>query len=457
MKNLKSYFLLTGLIFSLQLSSQELITTGNDDPTVLSPVLDTLKKPGKFSEFLKEIRWSVDILAFGRTNDFAEEPGTLNPENRVAELRAYDGGLYVRPELKYTNSKLGIYIKPRLNIDINAANGSFFAEENYEDEFFFQELKLRWYLNQSVAITAGRYLKTIGSSVFINPSNPFFIDPGRLNPKFEIRPMDFIEFNYSKSNWAFSLIANIHEGLSPTFEQPFFEFERRYAILAEYYGSAENIGALFSIDESERIHFGYFGQKNISEAVVAWIDGSLEYKPNRFYPERGHSTGLIGYDMVNGSANEKLFATALIGASYTLKIGPTLQLEYFYNGKGYTDSEFELFQEMIAASVDYNFDVTQLLSDRNLGRGINPGMPYLRRHYLFSQVGQNDLFSQLNFNVRYFYSLEDQSSQVSSLIEWNVMPSLELHTVLLKNFGGRDTDFNRFLDHQYMFGFIYKF
>ena len=415
---------------------------------------DTLRKKKPFKEVLNNINWALDVLTFARQTEFADELGTLNPENRIARLNRYDGGVYIRPDLKYLSNQFSIWVKPRLNLDIDGDRGSFFDSDNVASEFFFQELKARWNFDEQFYLAAGRYLKVIGSSVFINPSNPFFIDPGRFNPKFEIRPMDFVEFNYSKGSWSFSLLANLHEADTPIFEEPFFEFKKRFAFLAEYYGSAENLGAILSIDENQRTHLGFYGQKNINEAVVAWIDGSVEYKPNRFYPVRGHETGLIAYDMINGEANEQLFLTTLVGASYTFNFGPTLQLEYFFNGKGYSDEEFETFQDMIASSVDYNFDVTRLLSDRNLGRGINTGMPYIRRHYVFSQIGQNDLFDQLNFNVRYFYSFDDNSSQVSSLIEWNVTYNLEIHAILLKNFGGRDTDFNRFLDHQFMFGFL---
>lgn len=447
-------------ILSSQVSLAQMVSELDEIPVTKydeERVLDTVKKPSVLKKIAENVRWSVDILAFGRQGEFADEPGTLNPENRIARLSTYDGGLYLRPELKYTNKNFGVWIKPRLNLDFKDNTSNQSGEDDFEAEFYFQELKVRWYINQSSYLIAGRYLKNIGSSVFINPSNPFFIDPGRLNPKFEIRPKDFVEYNLSKNRWSFSLIANLHEGQSPLFQEPFFEFDRRYALFAEYYGDSDNYGAIFSMDEAERIHFGYFGQKTVNEAVVAWIDGSVEYKPNRFYPQQGHSTGLIAYDMVNGSENEKVFYTALAGISYTFKIGPTLQLEYYFNGKGYSDEEFDLFQEVIASSVNYNFDITRVLSDRNLGRGINTGMPYIRKHYLFSQLGQNDVFDQLNFNFRYFYAFEDSSSQFSSLIEWNVTPSLEIHSIVLKNFGGRDTDFNRFLDHQIMLGLLYKF
>ncbi|MEM9824516.1 MAG: hypothetical protein AAF985_25745, partial [Bacteroidota bacterium] len=152
--------------------------------------------------------------------------------------------------------------------------------------------------------------------------------------------------------------------------------------------------------------------------------------------------------------NDRLFPVALLGASYTLNAGPTIQLEYLYNGQGYTEEEFDLFTEMVASSSLYNFDVTKDLSNINLGRAINPGMPYIRRHYAFVQVNQNDVWDRLNYNLRYIYSFEDQSHQTSALLEWNI-GRVELFTVLFANFGGRDTDLNRLIDSQLMFGAKY--
>ncbi|MEL6863506.1 MAG: hypothetical protein AAFP19_03760 [Bacteroidota bacterium] len=401
--------------------------------------------------------YTVDIMAFGRAAQFAEAIGTVNPDNRVAQLNNYDVGLYFRPELKYRGDKLGLWAKPRLNIDVDLDEEGL-TKEDYATDFYFQELKGKWQINNSLYLLAGRYLKEMGTSLFVNPSNPFLVNNGRLNPKIEIRPMDFIELNFStKSAWSFSLIANINEADSPIYQEPFFDFKRNYGLMAEYYGLAENIGVLASMDEDGKFHLGAYGQKNLTEAVLLWTDFSLNYNYNRFYPVQGHWTDpqLLDYDMINGSKNDGFSGAGLLGASYTLNIGPTIQVEYFFNGKGYTNDEFEMLLRSIDSSSRYSFDVTRDLANSNLGRALNTGMPFIRRNYLFFQVGEQDRFEQLNYNLRYIYSIDDQSSQFSSLIEWN-LNSFEIYSVLLMGFGGRDTDLNLLLDFQLMLGIIYK-
>ncbi|MEM9823193.1 MAG: hypothetical protein AAF985_19085, partial [Bacteroidota bacterium] len=309
-----------------------------------------MAQPSQQDSFTHRFRWGLDVLPFARTTAFAEELGTVNPNNRVAELSKLSFNSYFRPRFNYRLSKdrelLSVWIKPRLNLDFAADQGLLeeTATEEFVADFFFQEFKAKWQINQSLYLLAGRYLKEMGTSIFINPSNPFLPNPGRLNPKLEQRPMDFIELNFAtKTDWNFSLIANIHQAQNPNYEFPSFDFARSYGLQTEYYGASANIGALLSIDENRKYHLGVYGQKNIGEAVVVWTDASLSYNINRFYPIRGHWTDpqLLDFDMVSTSENDRLFPVALLGASYTLNAGPTIQLEYLYNGQGYTEEEFD--------------------------------------------------------------------------------------------------------------------
>lgn len=423
--------------------------------------VDAIKNAQQDS-FEHEFKWGIDALPFHRISAFAEEEGSINPRNRVAQLSKLDFGLYLRPAFNYRLRKnrelLSVWIKPRLNLDFPIDRGLSEDEDQFEAAFFFQEFKAKWQISENIFLLGGRYLKETGTSIFINPSNPFLPNPFRLNPKFEQRPMDFVELNFTtQTDWDFSLISNVYQAQNPNYEFPLFDFSRSYALQGEYYGDSENLGAIFSIDENRKYHLGFYGQKNIGEAIVAWVDASLTYNINRFYPVDGHWTDpeLLEFDMINGDKNDEVFPVALIGASYTTNLGPTVQLEYLYNGQGFNDEEYDMLNEVIASSAIYNFDITKDLSNINLARAINPGMPYMRRHYVFTQVNQNDVWDQFNYNLRYIFSIEDQSHQASALLEWNV-GAFEFFSVMLFNFGGRDTDLNRLLDSQLMFGATYS-
>ena len=420
--------------------------------TEAAPIADSLQH---------EWSWSADILLFSRTNEFAKKVGTINPDNRVAELSDYDMGLYLRPKLRYQLNKdrelFGLWVQPRLNMEVDLSNATL-TEDDYDMEFYFQELKAKFQINKSLYVMGGRYLKEMGTSIFINPSNPFILDPGRINPKIEQRPMDFVELNYStEKSWEFALFANVYKGENFHYDFPYFDFERSYGLLADYYGDALNIGLVSMFDEGGKVHLGSNGQANLTEALVVYNDLAFIRKPNRFYPVNGHWTDpqLLEYDMINGSKNDQFFFHGLVGLSYTTLLGPTVSLEYYYNGLGYDEEEAELLQEQIAHSSTYNFDVTKDLANINLARSINPGILYNRRHYLFSSIGDTDVWGQLDYNLRYVASFEDQSHQLSALTEWR-FGNFEAFAVLLFNFGGRDTDLNRLLDRVAMLGVIYR-
>lgn len=407
------------------------------------------------------VKFYTQVMGFGRFAGFQTGNQSVNPDNRVARLNPSEAGLYVRPDLTIQAGKTEFWIKPRLHLDGKNAldrGGWTLANDHATLQLFFQELRARWQISDRIYVQGGRYLKQIGTSIFLNPSNPFIVNTGRLNPKIELVPMDLIELKFSaRESWNFSLIANVGHAGVLQYKQPFFTFRPTYGFQVENYGNAHNLGLVLTTDKDRRFHAGFYGQSNLTEATVVWVDVALDRNINRFYPVGGHSTQLLNYEMVNGEQNDKTFFTGLAGISYTLNDGPTLTAEYYFNGKGYTRSEADRLNAMVSSAGTYNFDVTRLLSTMNLGRTLNAGMPYTRRHYVFTQLVQNDLFDRVNVGLRNLYSVDDRSNQVSSLIECDLNDTTELYGLFLKNVGPNQADLTRLLRHQAMIGLIYKF
>lgn len=401
---------------------------------------------------VKKLNYSIDIFPFLRTFDFKKDEKTINPNNEIAKLDELRYNTYFRPDLKYENKNLNISFKPRLNFEF---------DENFNskvNDIFIQELKVNYNFSEKINFVGGRYFKSIGISNIINPSNVFFLESVALNPKIELLSMDFVEFKYSiNDSWNMQFIANVSEAKEPIYKKPFFEeYQRRYALLLENYSNNNMKGVIFSADESGRLDLGYYGQLNVNEAFLFWIDGKLNYNPYRFYPIEGHPTGLVDYAMINGEKNEKLFITNLIGMSYTFKNGSFFNAEYYYNGLGFDNNEIRVFNNLINDASNYTFDITKEISKQNLGRAINPGMTFIRQNYLFTQFGQNDLFDKVNYFIRYFHCFDDKSNQISSLIEWNILENVELNSVILFNLGKDTNSFNRLINNMIMFGLIYR-
>ncbi|MDQ1152382.1 hypothetical protein QE382_004366 [Sphingobacterium zeae] len=400
--------------------------------------------------------FSMDVLTFSRNLRFRENEHTVNFENRVAKLDRGDFGAYFRPLISFEIDNIKLDIQPRLNTEYDQIN-----KEYVLDNFFFQKFKADVQLGTKVKLSGGRYFKTIGTSLITNPSNLFFIETNPINPKLEIAPKDFFEIAFSATkDLNINLIANLGKGEDKYYVAPYFDFKRQYGVQVDFYSGSFQNGLIFSIDESKRWGVGTYGQKTVGNSLVFWIDANLKYKPNRFYsqiPMAPEIRDIINYEMVNGEENSHVYVQGLFGMSYTFNFGPTLNLEYYHNGIGYNRSQLDRYWTMIYQASDYNFDISEQLSNRNMGRAINPGMQFIRKNYIFSQFGQNDLFGKLNFFVRYLNCLDDKSQQLSALIEYNLSNRLELFTTVLFNpTRNTKTDFGRLVKNQIMTGLIYR-
>ena len=396
----------------------------------------------------------MDVMGFVRESAYDDSTGSINPGNQVAQLNSNDGGIYFRPNIRYKGDHLSFWFDPRLNFDMEPQSNS---KHNLSRDYFVQSLKARYQVNESMYLMAGRYIKEIGPSVLYNPSNPFVIETGRLNPKLEIHSMDFIEANVvANTEWEATLIANVGRADNEIYREPFFKFEETYGLLVDYYGMSENYSFLVSSNDRDQYHLTLFGQKTVSDAVLMWAELALDRNINRFYaierPESGRAP--FAYDVVNGELNEKWFSTALVGLSYSFEFGPTVKLEYFYTEKGLNKKQANVFFDAIEEASSQIQSPFKQLSMRNLARSINTGQPYLRRNHIFLQIGENDIQGVLSYSLRYMYSIDDGSRQYSGVLEWFLTDSVEMFLVGLINDGHQRSNFGRLVEHQFMFGFI---
>ena len=84
-------------------------------------------------------------------------------------------------------------------------------------------------------------------------------------------------------------------------------FEKIYAVKLDYTGSSGYASIIHSYRESDQNQTGFFAGWNASDALLLYTEGNVKYK------DKG------GYQ---------------IGASYTLEIGPTVNVEYLHDNNG---------------------------------------------------------------------------------------------------------------------------
>ncbi|MEA2013927.1 MAG: hypothetical protein U9N38_01240, partial [Thermodesulfobacteriota bacterium] len=149
----------------------------------------------------------------------------------------------------------------------------------------------------------------------------------------------------------------------------------------------------------------------------------------------------------------------LAGGSYTLEMGPTLTVEYLYNGPGYSNTQADAYYRLRREAAEaYGLTgLIQSLSRLTLSRTADPKLRFMRRNYVMFQYNHNDIKDILNLTFRWTQNMDDGSGQFTSIVECFMGDHTQLFLVGSVNSGGRDTEFRTPLGCQCMIGLEYTF
>jgi len=329
------------------------------------------------------------------------------------------------------------------------------GESDSEDDWLINEWLARLKMTDNLFISYGRENLQWGPSFLFSPSNPFFRDNGRDNPKREIPGMDFARLVWLPDfSWSISLIANLEEG-----EQDFlfYDFEKSYALKLDYNGQESYAGLLLSYQEKDRTKLGFFAGWTATDALLLYSEGSISLGTNVLYPTEANNPFSASMEATDDKESS-LDGVFLMGSSYTLEMGPTVTMEYLYNGPGYNGSQADRFYQLReSASETYNLPRHSGLSRLTLSLTADPKMRFLRKNYLMLQYIQNDILNVLNLTFRWVQNLDDGSGQFISIIEYFLGDHIGLFSIGSINTGNHDTEFRTFLDAQWMIGMEYTF
>jgi len=228
--------------------------------------------PSLWNEVAEGFDYSLRIIAFSNYQDVANS--TQNPENDFFRIPRYVTQGELRPDFRFVFRRLDLSAKPRMNIRWNVGeDGRVAGESEVEDDWFINEWLARLTMTENLFVSYGRENLQWGPSYLFSPSNPFFRDNGRDNPKREIPGMDFARLVWLPDfSWSISLIANLDEG-----EQafPFYGFEKSYALKIDYNGQESYAGLILSRQEQDRAKLGFFAGWTATDALLLYGEGSL--------------------------------------------------------------------------------------------------------------------------------------------------------------------------------------
>ncbi|MBN2123998.1 MAG: hypothetical protein JW821_06880 [Deltaproteobacteria bacterium] len=416
---------------------------------------DTPSDQNIFAYLNEHFEHSLRILSFGIYQDPAQT--TQNPGNAFLKLPRYRADLEVRPDIALNLERLHLSVKPRLKLqrrqweeDVRS------GEKQWDVEGFVNEWLFRVRVADGLFFSYGRENLQWGPAYLLSPSNPFFRDNGRSNPKQEVPGMDFARIVWLPgAAWTLSLIANTEEGRQPISPDL---FQRTYALKADYTGQESYGSLVLSHREGDRTRLGMFGGWTATDALLLYGEGAFARGAGGLYPRT--DDGPIGFGLYPVlEQSSSLEATVLLGASYTLELGPTLTLEAVHDSPGYNEGEADLFYRLRGSAAEA-WEISgpgRALAARTLAQTSDPGLRLFRRNYLMFQVQENDIRDLLNLTFRWTQNLDDHSGQFISMAEVFLGDHLGLFSIGTVNAGGGETEFGSILDLQWMIGLEYTF
>lgn len=384
---------------------------------------------------------------------------TQNPQNGFLKLYRYSYEVNLRPDFFITLPHLKGMLKPRLNSYYRTLeDGVLKGKSDDQTEGFINEWRLQGELTPSFFLSYGKEKLLWGSALFANPSNPFFKDnEKKSNSKIELKGKNFIRLVYIPNNaMTISFIGNVRKDDDTAAQE---QFKRAYAVKMDVTGKDYLIGLIGSRKETESIRLGGYGQWTLSDPMFIYYDATATRGTNALYPELSVGNPL-GYEFVEKYKDENsIFATALVGVSYTLLDGSTFNLEYLHNSSGYNSDEASRYLLLRQRASEHFFDNNALssISAKVLLEANDPGLLFLRKNYAMVQYMKKEIKDVLDIILRYTYNLDDGSGSLVSVLEWGVSDNVKFFNINNINMGGQNADFRSIIERSFMFGIEYSY
>jgi hypothetical protein len=394
--------------------------------------------------------YNLKTLGFGTFQQAADS--AQNPANDFLQIPRYMAELEVRPDARLTLWRFDFSVKPRLHLAWQAwEDGRRAGDTEVDAEVFVNAWLARFRLTESLVLSYGRENLQWGPAFLFSPSNPFFRDNGRLNPKREVPGADFARLVWLPgSAWTLSLLANLDAGRQ---EFHTFEFQKTYALKLDYTGPSAYASVMPSYQEGGRFRLGWFAGWTATDALLFSMEGTLARGIQALYPVAARHP--FGASLAPVKDDDKSLAgIILLGGAYTLDIGSTLTMEYIYNGPGYSSDQAKAYYQLRqqAAHAFTSAGPLRDLARLTLSQTADPGLRLLRRHYVLLQYVHNNIDNVLNLTLRWTQNLNDYSGQCNAILEYFLGDHVQLFSVGAINAGGRHTEFGTFLRYQIMIG-----
>lgn len=377
---------------------------------------------------------------------------TQNPDNAFLNLSRYSTELGLRPDFYWEQPAVSALFKPRFALSRSRGeDGAMRGRNDSASRAFVNEWRVQVKPLSTVFISFGKEKLLWGPSFIASPSNILFKDTEKLNPKVEVEGKYLAKLIYVPNNTVtVNLIAETEE-LKNAFGE---KVKSTQAVKTDIIGSDYLLSVIGYYRQDDRFRLGSFGQWTASDAIVLYYDGIASQGTDALYPAIDPANPFGGVLMRSKDNADRMFLTAGMGGSYTFLAGPTLNLEFLYNGQGYDDNEARTYYAIRQQANDHFTDAGPLagLSRMTLNQAFNTGLPLLRRYYLMGQVQVREIRNVLDLYLRYTHGVEEHAGQASTIIEWKITDRATLFNINSAGIGRKDTEFTSLIDRSFMLG-----
>lgn len=352
-----------------------------------------------------------------------------SPFQRIAAQPDHSWDTELRPDLSWTTDTLGVTLRPRalLNKPPAEAHVGTWLNEGW----------LRWRPVEGLSLQGGREALLWGPSMFWNPSNPFFIENNKNNPKREITGKDFLRTRWQLGpRTALNAISQLGGGHRSRGAQRMDGFK------LDWTGADASASAIVAAAPAKTPSWQGWAQWTAGEALLLY--GELSWRRAWRYALPVQAANPTDRGIDSTSAHHALLAVA--GASYTFENDWTLHTEYWHNGAGLRNAD--------AASMGTAVAALGLLphgrADQRLGALLAQPAP-LRRNYLGLQLGGSESAS-LGWRLRVTHNLDDQSDECVLMLDRDLGDSTKLWFNLMRRFGSANSEYGRWVRGSAMLG-----
>lgn len=402
---------------------------------------------------LEHLAVDLRIIAYGKIQ--TPSSSTQNPSNDFLQVPRYVGVLEARPDIRLDMGRLDVSARPRARLEYAASTeGRRKGASEWDHDFFMNEWLARWMIVEALSLSYGRENLQWGPSLLFSPSNPFFKDNDRRNPYIELPGMDFGRVVWIPSrSWTVSFIANTGKGRA-VFKEP-LSFEKTYALKADYTGSGKYGSLILCHKKGHQSTLGGFGGWTVSDSLLLYGEVAVSRDVDALYPVKDRSP--FGASMQVGRGERTLNPDVLIGISYTLERGGNFTFEYAYYGAGYDNEEADLYytlrargEEAVVSGKFLSGLGLQVLADT-----VYTGLRLERRNYALLQYTHQGFLNLSDLVLRWTKNLDDGSGQFTMNFSYPFGSHFELFSVGTVMTGGREKEFRKILDYQWMIGLTF--